>query len=181
LSHESGAFSKPEADRILRRAAEIEGSVESGPLSAAELRIIAREAGFGAEAVDRAIAEVRDAEAAQPRWPPVQKWGVIVTHLSAIREIPVEISSDALMRAVRLAQPYRDGPPQVGLDEREVTWRDRKGLKFGIRSGGGVTAIRVTVSKLLVRRGRWMGWVRAAADRLETLVALVALEEDTRR
>jgi hypothetical protein len=37
-----------------------------------------------------------------------------------------------------------------------------------------VTQIRVFVSKILVRRGRWMGWVNAAADTLESLVSLVA-------
>jgi len=111
--------------------------------------------------------------------PPVQKWGFVVAHLSAIREIPVEIGPDQLMRVVRLFQPYRDGAPQVVLEEHEVTWRDRKGIRFAVTSGGGITEIRVFASKLLLGRGRWMGWVRAAADRLETLILLVA-EQDER-
>jgi len=115
---------------------------------------------------------------AVPR-PPVQKWGLVVTHLSAIREIPTEIGPDQLMRVVRLFQPYRDGAPQVVLEEHEVSWRDRKGIRFAVTSGGGITEIRVYASKLLLRRGRWMGWVRAAADRLETLILLVA-EQDER-
>lgn len=97
-----------------------------------------------------------------------------MTHLSAIREIPTEIGSEELMRAVRLFQPYRDGPPQVRLEEREVTWRDGNGLNFSVTSAGGITEIRVFASKLLLRRGRWMGWVKSAADRLEALILLVA-------
>ncbi len=103
----------------------------------------------------------------------------MVTHLSAIREIPVEIGSDQLMRAVRLFQPYRDGPPQVKLEEHEVAWRDRNGLDFSVTSAGGITEIRVFASKLVLRRGRWMGWVKSAADRLEALILLVA-ERDAR-
>ena len=57
----SPLFSKAEADRILKRAAEIEGSGTADPLTVAELRSIAGEAGFGAAAVDRAIAEARRA------------------------------------------------------------------------------------------------------------------------
>jgi hypothetical protein len=78
---------------------------------------------------------------------------------------------------VRLLQPYLDGPAQVKLAENEVTWRDRRGLEFTITSGRGVTEIRVYVSKLLFRRGRWRGWVKAAADRLETLLLLIATRE----
>jgi hypothetical protein len=44
-------------------------------------------------------------------------------------------------------------------------------------SAGGTTEIRVFVSKVLLRRGRWMGWVKSAADRLETLTLLVARPE----
>ena len=170
---ETPLFSRLDADRILRRAAEIEGADDGRHLSVAELRLIAEEAGFGADAVQRAIAEARDATPAVHR-PPVQRWGLIVTHLSAIREIPVQVSSEQLMRAVRLFQPYREGAPQVKLEEHEVAWRDRKGLRFAVTSAGGVTEIRVYVSRVLLRKGRWMGWVKAAADRLETLVLMVA-------
>lgn len=166
-------FSRLDADRILRRAAEIEGADDGRNLTVAELRLIAEEAGFGADAVQRAIAEARDATPTVHR-PPVQRWGWVVTHLSAIREIPVEVSSEQLMRAVRLFQPYREGPPQVKLEEHEVTWRDRKGLRFAVTSAGGVTEVRVYVAGVLLRKGRWMGWVKAAADRLETLVLMVA-------
>jgi hypothetical protein len=48
-------FSKIEADRILKRAVEIEGSEDGRPLSIDELRSIAGEAGFGSEAIERAI------------------------------------------------------------------------------------------------------------------------------
>jgi hypothetical protein len=171
--NETPHFSRLDADRILRRAAEIEGSDEGRHLTVAELRLIAEEAGFGADAVQRAIAEARDGQPGVHR-PAVQRWGLVVTHLSAIREVPVEVSSEQLMRAVRLVQPYREGPPQVKLEEHEVTWRDRKGLRFAVTSANGVTEIRVYVSRVLVRRGRWMGWVKAAADRLETLVLMVA-------
>jgi hypothetical protein len=171
---DSPTFSKIDADRILRRAAEIEGTEDARRLTVDELRSIAGEAGFGSRAVERAIAEARRAEPAELRRPPVQKWGVLVTHLSAVREIPVGIGSEQLMTAVRLFQPYRDGPAHVKLEEHEVTWRDRRGLRFTVGSVGGVTQIRVYVSKLLLRRGRWMGWVRTAADRLETLVLMVA-------
>ena len=167
-------FSKSDADRILRRASEIEGSADARQLTADELRSIAGEAGFGPKAVERAIAEAREAISMVVAPTPVQKWGLIVTHLSTIREIPVEVSSDQLMRAVRLFQPYREGPAQVKLEEHELTWRDRKGLSFAVTSSGGVTEVRVHVSKVLLRRGRWMGWVKAAADRLEMFVSLVA-------
>jgi hypothetical protein len=112
------------------------------------------------------------------RRPPVQTSGIVVAHLSAIREIPIEIGPDQLMRAVRLFQPYRDGAPQVKLEEHEVSWRDRGGLRFAVTSGGGITEIRVFASKLLLRRGRWIGWVKAAADRLETLILLVATQDE---
>jgi hypothetical protein len=105
---------------------------------------------------------------------PVQRWGLLVTHLSAIRQVPVELDSDQLARAVRLLHPYREGPPQVRLEESEMTWRDRRGLQFALSSGGGVTEVRVYLSKVLLRRGRWTRWVGAAADRLEQLVILVA-------
>lgn len=168
-------FSRTDADRILRRAAEIEGSEESRRLSLDELRSIAGEAGFGPRAVDRAIAEARAAASADVRRPPVQRSGLVVTHLSTVREVPTGISSEQLMRVVRLFQPYREGPAQVKLEEHEITWRDRKGLRFTITSAGGVTEIRVFVSKMvLIRRGRWTAWVKTAADRLEMLVLLVA-------
>ncbi len=171
--NETPLFSRLDADRILRRAAEIDGADDGRHLTVTELRLIAEEAGFGADAVQRAIAEARDATSAVHR-PPVQRWGWVVTHLSAIREIPVEVSSEQLMRAVRLFQPYREGAPQVKLEEHEVAWRDRKGLRFAVTSAGGVTEIRVYVSRVLLRKGRWTGWVKAAADRLETLVLMVA-------
>jgi hypothetical protein len=171
---DSTLFSRSDADRILKRASEIEGSVEARNLSMDELRAIAGEAGFGPDAVERAIAEAREALLVAVPQPPVQKWGLIVTHLSTIREIPIEVSADQLMRAVRLLQPYREGPAHLKLDEHELTWRDRRGLRFAVTSSNGATEIRVHVSKVLLRRGRWMGWVKAAADRLETLVSLVA-------
>lgn len=170
-------FSRTDADRILRRAAEIEGSEESRRLTLDELRSIAGEAGFGPRAVDRAIAEARAAASADVRRPPVQRSGLVVTHLSTVCEVPTGISSEQLMRVVRLFQPYREGPAQVKLEERETTWRDRKGLRFTVTSAGGVTEIRVFVSKVLIRRGRWMAWVKAAADRLEMLVLLVAAQD----
>jgi len=124
--------------------------------------------------VERAIAELREATSLEVVQTPVQKWGLLITHLSTLREIPVELSSDQLMRTVRLFQPYREGPAHVKLEERELTWRDQKGLRFSLTSSGGVTEVRVHLSKVLLRRGRWMGWVKAAADRLETLVLLVS-------
>jgi hypothetical protein len=177
-------FSKIDADRILRRAAEIEGSDDSRRLTIDELRAIAGEAGFGLDAVERAIAEARAAEPSEPRRTAVRQSGLVVAQLSTVREVTIGIDSEQLLRAVRLFQPYRDGPAQVKLEEHEITWRDRKGLRFRLTSVDGITEIRVAVSKPLIRRGRWMGWVRAAADRLETLVRLVArdaTEEDSGR
>ncbi len=41
-----------------------------------------------------------------------------------------------------------------------------------------MTEIQVVVNKLwLLRTGRWIGWVKSAADRLEELVFLVAARE----
>jgi hypothetical protein len=89
----------------------------------------------------------------------------------------MEVDSEQLARAVRLFQPYRDGPAQVKLGEHQITWRDRKGLRFTVSSGGGVTQVQVFLSKVLLRKGRWMGWVNSAADRLETLIFLVATRD----
>ena len=176
---DSPAFSKTDADRILKRAAEIEGAEDARRLTADELRSIAGEAGFGPQAVERAIAEAQAASSVEVRRRPVQKWGLLITHLSAIREIPIGIDSEQLMRAVRLFQPYRDGPAHVKLEEREITWRDRKGLQFTVTSGGGATEIRVYVSKITVRRAQWMTWVKSAADRLEMLLLMVAKGDPT--
>ena len=170
-------FSKIDADRILRRAAEIEGSDDHGPLTVDELRSIAGEAGFGSQAVERAIVEAQQAGPTEVHRHPVQKSGVLITHLSTIRAIPIAITSDELMTAVRLFQPYREGPAHVDLGEQQIAWRDRKGLRFAVTSAGGVTEIRVLVSKFLIRRGKWMGWVKSAADRLEALVYLVSARD----
>ena len=167
-------FNKLDVHRILRRAAEMEGSEDPALLTVEELRAIAGEAGFGAHSVDRAIAEAQKAGPVSGHRHPVQKSGVVITHLSTIRTIPIEISSEQLMTAVRLFQPYREGPAQVNLGEHEMTWRDRTGLRFTVTTGAGVTQIRVFASKIMVRRGRWMGWVNAAADTLESLVFLLA-------
>jgi hypothetical protein len=173
---DNSVFSKAAADWILKRAAEIEGTQESGPVSVEELRSIAGEAGFGQKALELAIAEAERAAAEGAHRPPVQKWGIFLVRLATVRTLPVEVSSGELMRAVRLFQPYREGPAQVKLEEGQITWRDRKGIRFTVSSGGGVTEIRVIVSKFLVRRGRWMGWVKAAADRLETLIFMVSAQ-----
>lgn len=171
-------FSRLDADQILRRAAEIEGREGRG-LSLEDLRSIAGEAGFAPGSVERAIAEAREARlAAAPEAKPVQKWGLIVTHLSSLREIPVVMNADQMTRVVKLFHPYREGPAQVKLEDHEITWRDRKGLRFAVSSSGGTTVIRVFASKLaLLRRGRWMGWVKTAADRLEMLALLVARQD----
>ena len=91
-------FSKLDADQILRRAAEIEGSEDTGPITVAELRSIAGEAGFGRQAIERAIAEAQQAGSAVVRRNPVQKSGLMITNLSTIRVIPLDISSEQLMR-----------------------------------------------------------------------------------
>jgi hypothetical protein len=169
-------FSKIDADRILKRAAEIEGSEDAKPLTAAELRSIAEEAGFGSQAVECAIAEAKRAVSTEGRSPPVLRSGAVISRLSTIRSVPVGVSSEQLTRAVRLFQPYRDGAAQVELEEHQITWRDRKGIRFTVTSSGGLTEIRVFVSKVLFRRGRWMGWVMSAADRLEALVFMVATQ-----
>lgn len=171
-------FSKVDADRILRRAAELDGNDEARFMSVDELRSIAGEVGLGSEALDRAIAEARNAGTPGVRRPPVQKWGIIWTHLSVVREIPVDLDSDHLLRLVRLVQPYRDGPAQVELQQHEITWRDGRGLRFAVTSAGGVTEVRVFMDKLVIRRGRWRRWVKAAVDRLENLVFLVAEQQD---
>lgn len=169
-------FSKLDADRILKRAAEIEGSEDPRPVTVSELRSIAAEAGFGPGAVERAIAEANRAALSETRRPPVQRSGIIITHLSTNRSVPVEVTSEQLMRAVRLFQPYREGPAQVKLEEHQITWRDGKSIRFTVTSSAGATEIHVYVSRFLLLRGRWMGWVKAAADRLETLILMVAAE-----
>lgn len=169
-------FSKLDVHRILRRAAEMEGADEAALLTADELRSIAGEAGFRAQSVEQAIAEAQKGPVRPIHRNPVQKSGLLVTHLSTVRTIPFEISSAQLMTALRLFQPYREGPPRVNLGEHELAWSDRTGLRFTITSTAGATQIRVFVSKILVRRGKWMGWVSSAADTLESLVMLVAAD-----
>lgn len=145
-------------------------------MTLAELRSIAGEAGFAPQTVERAITDVQSARLAASRQAPIQKSGLAVAHLSTVREIPVGLDGDQLMRVVRLFSPYREGPARVKLDDDEITWRDRKGMRFAIASLGGVTEVRVYVSGFLLRRGRWTGWVKAAADRLEMLALLVAAQ-----
>lgn len=178
--NDPSVFSRYDADRILRRAAEIEGSEDAKALSLDELRSIAGEAGFAPGTVERAIAEVRDADMAAVKRPPVQTSGLIFLHLSAVREIPVGLSGEQLMRVVRLFHPYREGSVKVEFEDQEMVWRDRKGLKFAIGSAGGVTALRVYVARPILRRGRWRGWVKAAADRLEMLTLMVARQDGAR-
>lgn len=170
-------FSKVEADRILKRAAELEGSEDPGPVTLDDLRSIAREAGFGAQAIERAISEAQQTATANAYRHGVQSSGIFVRHLSTSRSIPVEISSEQLNRAVRLFQPYREGDAQIQLGPQSIKWRDRKGLRFTVTSVGGVTEIDVYVGRPIVRRRRWVNWVQAAADRLEALILLVATRD----
>jgi hypothetical protein len=150
----SRRFSRVDADRILRRAAEIEGA--------------------GDETIERAIADVESASLVASRQTPVKKSGLVVAHLSTEREIPVGLNGDQLMQVVQLFPPYREGPAQVKLDEHEIAWHDGKGIRFAITSVGGLTEVHAYVSGFLFRRRRWARWVKAAADRLEILALLVA-------
>lgn len=167
------SFSKAEADQILKRAAEIEGADDARTLTVDDLRAIAREAGFGPHAVERAIAEAQRLTNQPVPTDPVLRSGFVMTRISARLTLRVELSSEQLMQAIRLFQPYREGPVEVRLEEDRLTWRDRKGLLFTVWSGGGVTEVQVFVSKVLLRRRRWTAWVRSAADRLAALVQLV--------
>ena len=171
---DSTVFSKLDADLILKRAAEIEGSEDTRPLTIDELRSIAGEAGFGSQAIERAILETQQASANEVRHDPVQRSGLLIMHLWTIRTIPIQISSDQLMKAVRLFQPYREGPAPVNLGEHQMTWRDKSRLKFTVMSGGGVTEIRVNARVIFLARRRWIALVKSAADRLEALVYLVS-------
>lgn len=170
------SFSKLDADLILRRAAEIEGAEDTRPVSADEIRSIAAEAGFGHRAVEQAIAEAQRGGGMRVRRPGVHRTGLLITKLTIERDLQIEITSDQLMRVVRLFHPYREGPAQLKLEYDRITWRDRKGIRFSLVSGGGVTEIRAYLAKPLLRKGRWMGWVKAATDRLEDLVLLVAAQ-----
>lgn len=109
--------------------------------------------------------------------PPVQGWGLLVAHRSTLRQIPGETDTRTLMRAIRLLQPYREEPARIELDEDGLTWTDRRGLRFEVTSGRGVTEIRIHVAKLTLRRGRLERWVGAAADQLEDLIRLVSSRE----
>jgi hypothetical protein len=171
---ESPRFTKLDADRILARAAEIEGAEDSQPLTVAELRAVATEAGFGPSAVERALAEALQAKPAEAPRTRVARRGLIFTRLNTVRTIPFQLPSEQLLEAVRLFQPYREGPARISLEEGRISWRDRKGIRFNVLSSAGVTEVRVSVSKFVLRRGRWMGWVKAAADRMESMVFLVA-------
>ena len=175
---DSPVFSRRDADRILQRVAEIDGSEDGRALSLDDVRGIAGEAGFARAAVERAIAEALERGPGEARRTPIEKRGWLRIQIWTLRTIPVELSSDQLLRAVRLFQPYRDGPPRVSLEEGQLTWRDRSGLIFHLHSSGGDTEIRVRIAKVaLLRRQRLLGWVRSAADRLEALVTMVAARD----
>lgn len=176
---ETPLFTRLDADRILQRAAEIEGSQEAGPITAAELRVIAGEAGFGSPAVERAIAEALQDSPTGVQRGPVERAGFIVNRMSTVRTLPFELGSEALLRAVRLFHPYSDGPAQVSLEQRTLTWRDSKGLRFRVLSQAGETEVRVGAGRVLLRKGRWMGRVNSAADRLEALILLVAARDSS--
>lgn len=168
-------FSKVDADRILKRVAEIEGSDDGHPLSADELRMIAGEAGFGRKAVERALAEAELARAV--RHHPVDRVGTVVSRLSTLRTVPIEVTSEQLLRSVRMFRHYREGEASVSIGDHQLSWRDPKGLRFSVTSAGGVTEIHVRVAKVLLRKGRWMGWVKSAADRLESIILMVATHD----
>ena len=111
---EQPVFSKIEADRILKRAAEIEGADDAGPLTVDDLRSIASEAGFGARAVERAIAEARQATKREIQRAPVHTTGVIFAHISTRQTIPIlgleftiRITPRSILRlcGVRMPQP----------------------------------------------------------------------------
>lgn len=112
---------------------------------------------------------------------PVHRQGLIIVRMWTVRAVPVELNSDQLLRAVRLAQHYREGPPQIRLDERQITWRDRQGIIFHLESADGRTEVRVRVSRFLLRRARMDRWVRAAADRLAAIIRLVGEGEEPAR
>lgn len=173
-------ISPQDADRILRLAAELEGKGDARGLSREDLRSIAAEAGFSRHAVERAMTDVLDSELISVVRPPVQQSGLFFMHLTAVREIPASMTSEQLMRVVQLFHPYREGPARITLEDQEIVWRDRKGLQFAVTSGSGVTILRVYVSKLILRRGRWKSWVKAAADRLEMLTLAVARQDRAR-
>ena len=174
---ETPRFTRLDADRILQRAAEIEGSSAGTPLTVSELRTIAGEAGFGTPAVERAIAEALQASPTGIQRGPVERSGLLVTRVSTVRTLPFELRSEALLRAVKLFHPYSDGPAKVSLEQRTLTWRDGKGMIFRVLSQGGETEISVGASRVVLRRGKWMGWVNAAADQLEAVLFLVATQD----
>ncbi len=176
---ESPLFTQHDADRILQRAAEIEGNDEGHAMSVRDLRGIAGEAGFGAGAVERAIAEALEFGGREGRPAPVEVEyeGFIFAKMWTLRTIPIELSSDQMLRAVRLFQPYLEGPARISLEDRRISWRDRKGVIFHLESSRGQTEIRVRLSKFVIRRERMKGWIRSAADRLEALVYLVAARD----
>lgn len=171
--HDTPTFSKTHADRILKRAAEIEGSEDHNPVSVEELRSIAGAAGFGPKAIDRAITEALRDGVVQEQKPEVKASGVIVTNLSTYRVIPIPLDSQLLIRAVRLFQPYRDGVTPVTIEEHRITWKDRAGIRFSVLSTGGTTEVRVFVSKHIRRKRKWIEWVNTAADKLEETIVLV--------
>ncbi len=172
---ESSVFSKMDADRILQRAAEIDSADEGRPLSAPELRGIAAEAGFNPRAVERAIAEALQRGPVGTERTPVEKRGLIRPTFSTRRTVPIQLTSEQLWEAIRLFTPYREGPAQIELGEGGMVWRDRKGLRFEIITHPAKTELRVRLRKFaLLRSGRLFDWVNASADRLESLLILVA-------
>lgn len=176
---ESPVFSRRDADRILARASELDGAEDGRQLSVTDVRGIAGEAGFGRTAIERAIAEALESGPTGVKRTPVEKEGLVLVKMWTIRTIPVELTSDQLLRVVRIAHHYREGVPRVSLEDRQLTWKDRKGIIFHLSSTGGETEVRVRVSRFLLRRSRMMRWIRLAADRLESLIYLVAARDVT--
>ncbi len=169
-NHLSGS----DADRILKRAAELESAETSDPLSVDEIRAVAEEAGYDPSTVERAISETLD-PAPQPL-DNVQTSGFLATRFHTTRSIPVQLTAKELMKAVELLMPYFEAPPEVKFRKGSLVWRDRRKLRFELDPGLDAVGLQVSSPRLMGQKARWKDWVGKAADQLEAMIRYAASE-----
>lgn len=133
------ALSRADADRILQRAVELEGDDSGGSLTPDELRSAAAQAGIDLEAVERAIAEVRE-EAWKGRR---SGEGDRETTVLEERVVPVKLSGRELGWMIHLLNRLDEAGDDVRWEDGLLTWRRKDGVTVAIRPGPRGTHISV--------------------------------------
>lgn len=115
-------FSEKEVSVVLRRAAEIDAAGSVGPsgMSRADIEAVAREAGIGVEAVNRALAELSaDAEAEPKRL-------LAPTSHRISHQLPLELDRDQLNHMIRVVEDSARRPGQVTEALGTIRWTSQE-------------------------------------------------------